>query len=97
MDLRDKIAQSPMGLQQWLVVALAVLLNMLDGFDVLALAFTAKSITSELGLNGAQIGTLMSAGLLGMAAGSLLLYLLPINGVAVPCCCLPPHWQQAVC
>ncbi|QMT32559.1 benzoate transport [Alysiella filiformis DSM 16848] len=73
MDLRDKIAQSPMGLQQWLVVALAVLLNMLDGFDVLALAFTAKSITSELGLNGAQIGTLMSAGLLGMAAGSLLL------------------------
>lgn len=73
MDLRDKIAQSPMSCQQWLVVALAVLLNMLDGFDVLAVAFTAKSIRSELGLTGAQIGTLMSAGLFGMTAGSLLL------------------------
>lgn len=73
MDLRHKIAQSPMSAQQWLVVALAVLLNMLDGFDVLAVAFTAKSIRSELGLTGAQIGTLMSAGLLGMTAGSLLL------------------------
>lgn len=73
MDLRHKIAQSPMSAQQWLVVALAVLLNMLDGFDVLAVAFTAKSIRSELGLSGAQIGTLMSAGLLGMTAGSLLL------------------------
>lgn len=69
MDLRDKIAQSPMSCQQWLVVALAVLLNMLDGFDVLAVAFTAKSIRSELGLTGAQIGTLMSAGLFGMTAG----------------------------
>ncbi|SSY79754.1 MFS transporter [Alysiella crassa] len=73
MDLRHKIATSPMSVQQWLVVVLAVLLNMLDGFDVLAVAFTAKSIKAELGLSGAQIGTLMSAGLLGMAAGSLLL------------------------
>lgn len=73
MDLRHKIAESPMSTQQWLVVALAVLLNMLDGFDVLAVAFTAKSIRSELGLSGAQIGTLMSAGFLGMTAGSWLL------------------------
>ena len=58
---------------QWLVVALAVALNMLDGFDVLAVAFTAKSIKSELGLTGGQIGSLMSAGFVGMTVGSLLL------------------------
>lgn len=58
---------------QWLIVALAVMLNMLDGFDVLALAFTAKSIKTELSLDGKQIGTLMSAGLFGMTAGSLVL------------------------
>lgn len=66
MDLRQKIAQSPMSGYQWMVVALTFILNMLDGFDVLAVAFTAKSIQTELGLDGAHIGTLMSAGLLGM-------------------------------
>lgn len=73
MDLRHHIAQSPMKPYQWFIVILAVVLNMLDGFDVLALAFTAKSIKTELGLDGKQIGTLMSAGLLGMTAGSLCL------------------------
>lgn len=62
-----------MGAYQWLVVGLTVLLNMLDGFDVLALAFTAKSIKTELGLSDLQIGTLLSAGLIGMMLGALLL------------------------
>ncbi|OOR92790.1 MFS transporter [Moraxella caviae] len=65
------ISHTPMHAYQWLVVVLAVVLNMLDGFDVLAIAFTAKSIQSELGLSGAQIGTLMSAGFIGMAIGSV--------------------------
>ena len=73
MDLKQQIRQRPMTGFQWLVVALAVALNMLDGFDVLAVAFTAKSIKSELGLTGGQIGSLMSAGFVGMTVGSLLL------------------------
>lgn len=70
-NLAHAINETPMGAYQWLIVALAVVLNMLDGFDVLAIAFTAKSIQSELGLTGAQIGTLMSAGFIGMAIGSM--------------------------
>ncbi|EXI61565.1 MFS transporter [Mannheimia granulomatis] len=73
MDIRQKIAHNKMTSFQWLVVALTVILNMLDGFDLMALAFTAKSIREELQLDGAQIGTLMSAGLFGMAVGSLCL------------------------
>ena len=73
MDLKQQIRQRPMTGFQWLVVALAVALNMLDGFDVLAVAFTAKSIKSELSLTGGQIGSLMSAGFVGMTVGSLLL------------------------
>ena len=73
MDLRQKMAESRMSGYQWLVVALTVLLNMLDGFDVLALAFTSKSIQAEMGLTGLQIGNLMSAGLIGMMLGALLL------------------------
>ena len=44
MNLKQQIQQRPMTSFQWLVVILAVVLNMLDGFDVLAVAFTAKSI-----------------------------------------------------
>lgn len=73
MDIRQTIAQNKMSSFQWLVVGLTVLLNMLDGFDLMALAFTAKSIREELQLDGAAIGSLMSAGLFGMAIGSLCL------------------------
>lgn len=73
MTLREKIDSSSMSAYQWLIVAMAAIMNLLDGFDVLALAFTAANIRQEFGLSGEQLGYLLSAGLLGMAAGSLLL------------------------
>jgi len=56
---------------QWLIVGLCIVLNALDGFDVLAMAFTANSVTRDFGLSGGQLGILLSAGLVGMAVGSL--------------------------
>lgn len=56
---------------QWVVISLCFLINMLDGFDVLVMAFTAASLSSEWGLSGIQLGYLLSAGLIGMALGSL--------------------------
>ena len=44
MNLRETIDQSPMSTYQWLIVVMAAIMNVLDGFDVLALAFTATSI-----------------------------------------------------
>lgn len=73
MTLTEKIAQSPMSLYQWLIVIMAAVMNLLDGFDVLALAFTATAIRTEFGLTGVELGYLFSAGLLGMTAGSLFL------------------------
>ncbi|WP_410472464.1 MFS transporter [Faucicola mancuniensis] len=70
-NLQHAIGSIPMSAYQWLIVALAVMLNMLDGFDVLTIAFTAKSIQAELGLDGVAIGSLMSAGFIGMAIGSV--------------------------
>jgi benzoate transport len=58
---------------QVVAVAICCGLNMLDGFDVLVVAFTAASISAEWKLAGAQLGILLSAGLLGMSIGSLLL------------------------
>ncbi len=62
-----------MSAYQWVIVALAAFLNALDGYDVLAMAFTATSVSKEFELTGAQLGWLLSSGLIGMAAGSLLL------------------------
>lgn len=73
MDIRRKIDTSPMSTYQWVIVALAAFLNALDGYDVLAMAFTATSVTQEFSLSGSQLGWLLSAGLIGMAAGSLAL------------------------
>jgi benzoate transport len=70
---RKLIARGPMSRFQVMAVAICVGLNMLDGFDVLVVAFTAASIGAEWKLAGAELGVLLSAGLLGMSIGSLLL------------------------
>lgn len=73
MDIRHQIDASRMSSYQWLIIAVTTFLNALDGYDVLAMAFTATSVTEEFGLSGSQLGWLLSAGLIGMAVGSLVL------------------------
>ncbi|NYF22878.1 benzoate transport [Xanthomonas sp. JAI131] len=58
---------------QWIAIAICVLLNMLDGFDVMVMAFTAPHISGDWQLSGKALGLLLSAGLVGMAVGSLFL------------------------
>lgn len=70
-DLRRILDESPMGAFRWSAVGICMFLNMIDGFDVLVMAFTAAPVSAEWGLTGAQLGLLLSAGLFGMAAGSL--------------------------
>jgi benzoate transport len=70
-DIRRTLEEGVMSRFQWVAVAICVMLIMLDGFDVLVMAFTASSVAAEWKLNGAQLGLLFSAGLFGMAAGSL--------------------------
>lgn len=72
-DIRHRIDTSPMSAYQWVIVAVATFLNALDGYDVLAMAFTATSVTTEFGLSGTELGWLLSAGLFGMAVGSIAL------------------------
>ncbi|MFC4224759.1 MFS transporter [Lysinibacter cavernae] len=73
MTLLERIDASKMSGYQWLIIALCVLLNAMDGFDVLAMAFTAGRVSDEFGLSGGELGLLLSAGLVGMAIGSLTL------------------------
>jgi hypothetical protein len=70
--LRAAIDDGPMSRFQVLAVCLCVALNMLDGYDVLVMAFTASEVAREWSLSGYALGVLLSAGLVGMAIGSLL-------------------------
>ncbi|WP_106400953.1 MFS transporter [Actinocorallia populi] len=71
--LRDRIDDGPMTPFQWTAIAVCVLLNVLDGFDVLVMAFTSAEVSDEWGLSGSRLGLLLSAGLVGMALGSIFL------------------------
>src|SRR6478736_8012586 len=64
---------NPMSVRQWVVVALMVFLNPLDGFDVLSSAFAAPGITKEWGIERAALGIVLSAELIGMGFGSVIL------------------------
>jgi benzoate transport len=72
-DLRSLMDRGPMSGHQWGAVALCVLLNVVDGFDILVMAFTANGVTREWGLTGSELGLLLSSGLVGMALGTLFL------------------------
>lgn len=70
-SLREVLDDQPMTRFQWGAVAVCVLLNMLDGFDVVVMAFTGKTVSAYWGLTGAELGMLLSAGLIGMGVGSM--------------------------
>jgi benzoate transport len=72
-DPRQIIADTPMSARQWIVVALMVMLNALDGFDVLSSAFAAPGISKEWGVPRSELGIVLSAELVGMGFGSVLL------------------------
>lgn len=72
-NIRQAVAQGPLTSFQALAIALCIALNMLDGFDILAMSFSASGVKAAWNLPNSELGELFSAGLVGMAAGSLLL------------------------
>lgn len=79
-DPRATLNQSDMARLQYIVVAITVALNALDGFDVMAISFASPGIYREWGITPAGLGLVLSMELWGMAAGSLFL-----GGVADAC------------
>ncbi len=72
-DPREIIDQSAMTTMQFLVVGITVLLNAMDGIDVLTISVAAPGILSEWGIDRAQLGIILSMEMVGMAFGSILL------------------------
>lgn len=67
------IDDAPMNWRQYVVVLLMVLLNALDGFDVLSSAFASPGISKEWGVPREALGIMLSAELVGMGFGSVIL------------------------
>lgn len=63
--------------QQVLVIALCMFFNMLDGFDITAMAVVASAVSSELALTADRLGWIFSFALAGMMAGAM--FLAPIS------------------
>ena len=69
----DQTAPQEMTSLQITAVVICIIINFLDGFDVIAIAFAAPEIARDWSLDPAALGIVFSSGLAGMVIGALLL------------------------
>ena len=67
----DPLDAAPLGNRQRIILALAILIAALDGFDMLSMALVAPAVAKDWQLDKAVLGLLLSSGLVGMAIGSI--------------------------
>ncbi|MEQ8514510.1 MAG: hypothetical protein RIC38_02795, partial [Chromatocurvus sp.] len=68
--IQSMLDSNPMSRLQLVVVGICFTLNMLDGFDVVAVSYAAPSIAEAWHMAPVSLGLLFSAGLAGMTAGA---------------------------
>jgi MFS transporter, AAHS family, vanillate permease len=70
-DIKTRLLEQPMTVTQILAVTIGVAVNMMDGYDLLAISFAGPAIDREWMLGPERLGALFSIGLIGMASGAL--------------------------
>lgn len=70
MTIRESIDGSPLSRYQTLVISICLLITLIEGYDLLLMAFSATSVAREWALNGAQVGILLSSIGIGLLLGS---------------------------
>ena len=78
-EIQDVIDSGSVAGTQFLVIGIALLLNMLDGFDITAMAFTAHSIGEQLQITPDYLGIVFSVTLAGMMIGAM--FVAPVSDV----------------
>ena len=71
--LRQKIEDGTMSKYQFIAITICLIVNIMDGFDALAIAFAAPGIADDWGVPPSTLGILFSSGFFGMVIGSLFL------------------------
>ena len=72
-DIRALIEDGKVTALQITVFLVCITMNMLDGMDVLVIAYAAPALSAEWSTAPETLGTIFSAGLFGMAAGGVFL------------------------
>ena len=73
MNIKKLIDENPIGSLQFLVFYQCFILNMLDGMDVQAIAYSAPVISDEWAISPQTLGIVFSAALVGMTVGAMFL------------------------
>ncbi|MEC9340579.1 MAG: MFS transporter, partial [Pseudomonadota bacterium] len=69
----QRLATTPVRAIHLRVLLLCTLINLLDGFDILAISYTAPAISEAWNIGKMELGSVFAAGMIGMAVGSLVL------------------------
>lgn len=72
-DIRALLEYGKITSTQVTVFLVCVAMNMLDGMDVLVIAYAAPALAADWSTTPEMLGTIFSAGLLGMTAGAMFL------------------------
>jgi len=72
-DIRMLLEHGKITALQVRVFLVCVAMNMLDGMDVLVIAYAAPALAADWSVSPETLGTIFSAGLLGMTAGAMFL------------------------
>lgn len=73
MDIREAIQQRPMRWPQMVVVVICVLLTMIDGYEIIVMPFVMPHLAKAWAIGNVEIGYLLSASVLGMAIGAVVI------------------------
>ena len=79
IDARVALKEAPMTAFQIGVFAICMAINMLDGFDVLAIGFVGPPVAHDWALTPRELGLLFSASPIGMMIGSI--FVSPIGDI----------------
>lgn len=72
-QIRNRIELGGLSLRQILIIGVCFLLNVADGFDVVAISMAAPHIADAWGINAKTLGVVLSSELAGMMVGSIAL------------------------
>ena len=70
MTIRESIDRAPLSRYQMLVISICLLIVLIEGYDLLLMAFSASAVAAEFTLNATQIGVLLSSVGFGLVVGS---------------------------
>lgn len=70
VNVQSFLNEHPFSGFQWLTFVLCALIVLLDGFDTAAIGFVAPSLVKEWGISRPALAPVLSAALLGLAAGA---------------------------